>query len=144
MKKIALFFYYLIQFTWGLPQNIVGLILTLAHSKNVKEFFHGALVTYHNEDWGGISLGMFILMNGNRDETWSSGTRVHEFGHTIQSLILGPLYLFVIGLPSIIWCNGKKFIKMRKEDGVSYFSFYPEKWANHLGSKITHLPAPTK
>jgi hypothetical protein len=85
---------------------------------------------------------MFIIMNGKRDEKWTSTTKVHEYGHTIQSLILGPLYLFVIGIPSIIWCNSKKCVKLRKEKGVSYFDFYPEKWANFLGEKITKLPAP--
>ena len=26
----------------------------------------------------------------------------HEYGHTVQSLILGPIWPFVIGLPSLI------------------------------------------
>mgnify|MGYP007099320789 FL=1 len=29
----------------------------------------------------------------------------HEYGHTVQSLILEPIWLFVIGLPSLIWCG---------------------------------------
>jgi hypothetical protein len=141
MKKIL---YYLIQFTWGLPQNIVGFFLTLKYRKNKKENFFNSLITYHYDNWGGISLGMFILINGNRDKEWIDTTKVHEFGHSIQSLILGPLFLFVIGIPSIVWCNSKKYTKLRKESNVSYFDFYPEKWANYLGSKVTHLAAPNK
>lgn len=52
----------------------------------------------------------------------------HEWGHTRQSLYLGPLYLLIIGLPSIIWAmihtpNSKK----------SYYFFYTERWADKLG-----------
>ena len=55
------FFYYLIQFTWGLPQNIMGFLLSLKYRKNKKEKFFNSLITYHHEKWGGISLGMFII-----------------------------------------------------------------------------------
>ena len=55
---------------------------------------------------------------------------VHEYGHTYQSLILGPLFIPVVGIPSVIW-------GMVKKPGQSYFSFYAENWANHLGEKFT-------
>lgn len=141
MKK---FLYYLIQFTWGLPQNLIGFFLTRKYRKNRSESFFNSRIYYHNENWGGISLGMFIAINGKRDEEWTNGTKVHEFGHTIQSLILGPFYIFVIGIPSIIWCNSKKYNNLRANKGVSYFDFYPEKWANYLGQKVTKLPAPKR
>lgn len=144
MKFIKLFFYYLIQFTWGILQNILGFVFFLKQSKCRHKFYYGSVLTYHEGDWGGVSLGIFIFVNGKRDEEWIRGTEVHEYGHTIQSLILGPLYLFVIGIPSSVWCNNKKYIALRKDKGVSYFDFYPEKWANRLGSKVTHLPAPKR
>lgn len=53
----------------------------------------------------------------------------HEIGHTKQSLYLGPLYLIVIGLPSIVWA----FIQSRWMKDCDYYSFYTEKWANRLG-----------
>ncbi|MFA6866380.1 MAG: hypothetical protein WCR54_02565 [Clostridia bacterium] len=143
MKFIKAFFYYLIQFTWALPQNLLGAILTFTKYKNShREKFFNSLISYHQEDWGGVSLGMFIITNSTRGEAWTNDTKVHEFGHSIQSLILGPFYLLVIGLPSTIWCNTKKWQDYRKNKEVSYFEFYPEKWANYLGSKITGLPYP--
>lgn len=138
------FLHFLIQFTWALPQNLFGFILTRKYRNGKKENFFTSKIYYHNEKWGGISLGMFIVINGKKDEDWINTTKVHEYGHTIQSLILGPLYLFVIGIPSMIWCNAKKYNAMRKEKGVSYFDFYPEKWANYLGEKITKQPAPKR
>ena len=53
----------------------------------------------------------------------------HESGHVKQSLYLGPLYLFVIGIPSILWAWLHKSIAPRK----SYYWFYTEAWANKLG-----------
>jgi hypothetical protein len=136
--------YVIWQCTWGIIQNTFGFFLFLKYRREEHLNFFGSVATIHKDKWGGVSLGMFIFINGTRGEEWKNDTLVHEFGHTIQSLILGPLYMFVIGIPSIIWCNSKKYIKLRKEKGVSYFDFYPEKWANHLGSKITKLPAPKR
>lgn len=34
----------------------------------------------------------------------SEKTIKHEYGHQLQSYILGPLYLLIIGLPSGLWC----------------------------------------
>ncbi len=133
------FLYYFLQFTWALPQNIIGFFITRKYKNDCENFFNSKIY-YHSEDWGGISMGMFIIINKTRGEDWLASVKVHEFGHSIQSIILGPLYLFVIGLPSLIWCNAKRFVKLRKEKGVSYYSFYTEKWANYLGSKITKLP----
>ena len=57
---------------------------------------------------------------------------VHEYGHTVQSLILGPLYLPVVGLPSLLWAQLPPCRRIWRED-VSYFSFFTEKTANSLG-----------
>lgn len=57
----------------------------------------------------------------------------HEYGHTLQSLLLGPLYLLVIGLPSFLWCQLPFFQERRKRRHISYYSFFPERWADALG-----------
>jgi hypothetical protein len=141
MKYIGYFFYYLIQFTWGLVNNLIGALFLLANGKLKREFFHGACLSYHNGGWGGVSMGIFIFVNGNRGEEWVRGCRVHEYGHTLQSLLLGPLYMFVIGIPSFVWCNSKRCIKFRSEKGITYGAFYPEKWANAWGAAATGEPA---
>lgn len=139
MKK---FLFYFINFTWGILQNIIGLCLFIKYRKCKKEWFHGSLIVYHNDTWGGVSLGMFIFMNAKREDKWIRETKVHEYGHCIQTLILGPLYIFAIGIPSFIWCNAKKYKDLRKQKRISYFDFYPEKWANSLGEKVTKLSSP--
>ena len=70
MKK---FLFYLIQFTWGLPQNLVGLIgYLILYKKNRHERYQNAFFTLVDTDksFGGISLGVFIFINGKKDENW--------------------------------------------------------------------------
>ena len=70
------------------------------------------------------------------DEELSQRLLVHEYGHTIQSLIFGPLYLIVMGIPSTLW-GFLPSCQKKRENGVSYFSFFTESFANYLGEKIT-------
>ena len=67
---------------------------------------------------------------------------VHEYGHTIQSLIWGPLYLLMVGAPSMIWEKIPFFARRRLNENKSYFDIYFEKQANRLGEKVTGLNSP--
>lgn len=137
--------YILLQWTWGILQNAVGLVIFLLFAKNKHFLWRGAVVTLW--DFGaGLGMGMFIFIRKPREgesaviftgETDFDRILVHEYGHTVQSVILGALYLPVIALPSLIWCGLPFFARYRKEKSVSYYSFYPEKWADYLGEKIT-------
>jgi hypothetical protein len=55
----------------------------------------------------------------------------HEYGHQVQSKIFGPIYLLVIGLPSIIWAGMYGVIIKPTHNG--YYKFFTEKWADRLG-----------
>ena len=135
MRIIRLFIYYSLQMTWGILQNVLGLFVwlyvLLTGPKEKRHFFYGALVTRWNSK-ASMSLGMFLFL-GTDDER----VIVHEYVHSIQSLILGPFYLPVIGIPSFIWANSPHYIRNRKRGRYKYTSFYPEKWANHLGRLFT-------
>lgn len=120
---------------WQLPQNLIGLIAVGLFSKGYLfcnevpgEVFH-----LWNIKTGSISLGEYRLVcsaHKTSDETYK-----HEYGHTIQSRILGPLWLIVIGLPSIIWAA--VWSKLYNKYRVKYSWFYTESWANKLtGAKI--------
>ena len=69
----------------------------------------------------------------DRDEGWTKNTQIHEYGHTIQCLLLGPLYWFVVAIPSAFWCNCLK--NYRIKNNVSYYKLYCESWANKWGQK---------
>lgn len=141
------YLYVLLQCTWGAPQSLVGAVLYLFHRRSHHLNFHGAAATLW-EHRSSVSLGAFVFaakesyfdesVNGehSRNER-TERLLVHEYGHTIQSLILGPLYLIVIGLPSLLWAGLPIFEKKRRDKGISYHWLYTEKWANILGEAVT-------
>ena len=135
-NSFTYFIFYLLQMTWGIIQNILGFLIWLflmIKDRNRKVFrYKGAIVTMWRSRTSS-SLGIFIFLS-----TEDERVLVHEYGHCIQSCILGPLYLPVIGIPSFLWCNLPLFRKLRRKGTYRYSSLYAEKWANHLGEKITH------
>ena len=128
MKK---YIFILLQCTWGILQTIIGGILVMILLDKVTAFkkYRGSLVctVLNSHMKGAVSLGYFIICFSPPDEK----TCRHEYGHCIQSLILGVFYIFVIGIPSLIWAGC--FEKYRKKHNIEYYSFYTEKWANKLG-----------
>lgn len=139
--------YVLCQCTWGILQTLLGLIVFLCHLRDRHYFYHGAVIT----EWksrSSVSLGLFVFVTAEpvfynklkRAHTMQelfARLRVHEYGHTIQSLILGPAYLIVIGIPSSLWGFLPHLQRKRKAQQLSYFSFFTEKWANRLGEWVT-------
>ena len=146
MKKVplTLVIYTILQWTWGILQNILGgllfLFLLIKNPKAKHDYYHGAVVTPWKQGKGSMGLGMFIFF-GHQGAPDAKEVIVHEWGHTVQSVILGPLFLFVIGLPSLIWAYTPKFEKMRKEKNIPYTAAYCEKWASGMGERLTGEPA---
>ena len=132
--------YIILQWTWGIIQTLAGLVMFLISMREKHVFYKGAIATFWKRPYG-VSLGMFVFIppkarfyNADKYHFSEDEIRgrllVHEYGHTYQSLLSGPLYFVIVGIPSVIW-------GMVKKPGQSYFSFYAEKWANHLGEKFT-------
>lgn len=139
--SLKVFLFYLVQWTWGLPVNLVGGIAFLINTKIKKrrwQRFGYAYIVYIPWNAGGLSLGLFIFAKENHPKkNWTYNTRIHEYGHTWQCLLLGPLYYIVIALPSVIWCNF--FAGYRKKNNVSYYALYCESWANAFGQKFAKM-----
>ncbi len=126
------FLFRLWQWTWGFPQSLLGLILYLCNFDRPHDEFHNCIVT-HWKIRGSLGVGMFLFIGEGSDRQ----VTVHEFGHSVQSLILGPLFLPIMGIPSFLWCNLPPCRKLRREKGVSYYRFYTESTANRLGALVT-------
>ena len=123
------------QWTWGLPQTVAGALLYLRHRGDEHFDYRGARATVWDGD-AGVSLGKFIFVPRNsKTGEVSEFLLGHEFGHTIQSLILGPFYLPLVGLPSMLWNRLPYFDRKRKKHGRSYYSAVFERTANQLNEK---------
>lgn len=122
--------FYIVQFTWGLPVNLAGLLLFLCCKRARHEKFCNSVVSYLPGNRGGLSLGIFIFLS-----TQAPPRRLfaHEYGHTIQYLFLGPLYWPVVALPSAVWYLLLSGLRRRRQ--LPYDTLYCERWATAWGKK---------
>lgn len=124
----------IIKTIWELPQTALGYIILKVTKADTFRINWCGCDVYSWKINGGLSLGKYIFIPFKPGTTINYGVMQyikHEHGHSIQSQYLGWLYLLVIGLPSLVWCNC--FGKYRAKHGISYYSFYTEKWADKLG-----------
>ena len=148
MRENVIFYVFtiIIQCSWGCIQTIIGAVVFLLNFRNNKHFFYKGVVVTMWDKKAGCSLGLFIFVppeprfyNSKKYnysiEELQERLMIHEFGHSIQSLILGPLYFVVIGVVSALWSIILKNKKKHKD--VSYFDCYTEKWANQLGELVS-------
>lgn len=123
---------------WELPQNIIGIIIWLGirHKITRVEIIHKRL--FFNTHNFGISLGSFVFWSNSNNAIVpiAHDNKVHEYGHTIQSLIFGPLYLILVGVPSISRIvYSFIYYGLNKTKWANYYKGYPENWADKLGIK---------
>jgi len=163
VKNILYKLVFILSIMWQAPQTIIGflffilcIILRKDINKNPVKYYDPrvakydfpmksyykwhkhTIITYTPLVSSGISLGCFIFINPFslyvNTVYYGVNTESHEFGHSIQELILGWLYLLVIGIPSyirsLIWYYD---ITKKPED---YNKGYPENWAERLGKKF--------
>lgn len=100
--------YYLMACTWGIIITILGLIITLIlgivkifiPKKVIFERYYWIYsITVGPEWWGGCEMGLMFLRDHNSSVNYINP---HEFGHTFQNCLLGPLFPFVVAIPSAI------------------------------------------
>lgn len=107
---------------WMGIQNIFGCFAWLWIKIWFGAKFNGVYFAVPKKSWG-ISLGWFIFIGDKmRDKHISF---LHERGHLVQSKILGPLYMFTVGIGS--WYNYAT-CKSR----FDYHKFWCEKWADNI------------
>lgn len=115
----------ILLYLWQLPQLLVALCMYpfLGKKRIVGRDRFGRVCYEAKRMVGGISLGPISYVSPwSREETIAHELR----GHTRDSLYLGPLYLLVIGLPSIIWAM------TYNREKHCYYDFYTERRANRF------------
>lgn len=121
MKKVLNIITFILLFIWQLPQNIIALLMMPFLGKLTLVKYDKYCFAFEGEKMlGAISLGSFIFLSPYNAKQKTS--IAHEYGHTTDSHKFGPLYLFIVGIPSILnaWFNFTE----------CYYSWFPEKWAN--------------
>ncbi|MBI4649586.1 MAG: RHS repeat-associated core domain-containing protein [Bacteroidia bacterium] len=98
------------RFTWEVPQMHFGLIAS--HARNITgnvtnvDYYGGATLVNRDDPanpWAwGFTLGPYINTLNAEADPYSDELFRHEYGHTLQSRLVGPFYLTHVGLPSLI------------------------------------------
>ena len=120
----------ILKFIWQLPQILLGLLWRICQEYYVvceitnSDINKVGATAYLVKSRGAVTLGKYIFISQNYKD--QEETIKHECGHVKQSLILGPLYLIVIGIPSILhaWLNG--YIGCCAKSPKGYYHFYTE------------------
>jgi hypothetical protein len=129
MKKVL----HWITFIWQLPQHLVALIIVFLYKGRISSITPiktSNLYQLKGIRWG-VSFGQYIFLPVNPNDN----SLLHEYGHSIQSKIFGPLYLLIIGLPSITMniLSTVLYFMGNKQFYSNYYNRWPESWADHLG-----------
>ena len=91
--------FYVIQWTWGLLENIIGLAVYLFFHKQTHFKVDKAIATLLPiKGKGNFSLGMFIFIEENQRDI----TIAHEVGHCYQNCYYGIFKPFIVSIPSVI------------------------------------------
>jgi hypothetical protein len=129
----------IILFLWELPQNLLGIayLLTKTVLGSVMSRMFERNRLFVKVQHGAVSLGLFVFWSDTGDSvfTLDERNRLHEYGHSIQSRILGPLYLPVVGIPSVsrvIYAH--RYYRKHGREWTGYYRGFPENWADRLGN----------
>jgi hypothetical protein len=91
--------YYVLQFTWGLPFNLLGVCLAaFLYCCGKKPYKYGWNYCFECNVNFGLDLGIFFIAPCNG----STHTKNHEHGHAIQNIYFGPLCIGMVAIPSMI------------------------------------------
>ena len=130
--------YYLIQFTWGIEANLLGLVAFLfckfVLNWEVTKYYKNIIVSPRNKEMNsGLSLGIFLFVDKNA----SDSIKQHEYGHSIQNLIFGVLWIELIAIWSFIrfWYYELMVNKLKLNINYNYYSIWFERDASALGKR---------
>lgn len=129
MKKISNYIKDSIKWLWQFPQNMLALCIegVLCEAAYREGKVGGNTIIVNITLPSAMSLGDYLFVN-----PMSLPKSIqHECGHSKQSDILGPLYLIVIEIPSLLH-NIVHYLCSKIGIKWNYYSFYTEYWANKL------------
>lgn len=101
-----LWLYYILALTWGVVMTALGWIITIilfiaklfAWKKITFDWYHLVYsISVGPKYWGGCEMGLMFLKDHSKPSIYLDG---HELGHTFQNCLLGPLFPFIVAIPS--------------------------------------------
>lgn len=145
--------FWIVSCTWGIIMTTIGAITTvslnlikvvgiwLGKDFEIKTHRNGcSFITEIGNNWGGLELGAFALCSNYSitNPQWFDHTRKHEFGHAIQHLYMGPLFVAIVAIPSASRYWYQRIMQRRGEKFSAdwYDSIWFEGGATKTGEKF--------
>lgn len=134
---------------WEAPQNALGAATLAGHAlrgsaRAVRLERERVMVELAGD--GAVSLGLFVFHSRSDSPYVPVGAENvdHEWGHSVQSRRWGPLYLPVVGVPSVLRVGyAIAYRRVRGRRWPRYYDGWPERQADRLGGVDRALrPAP--
>lgn len=134
---------------WEAPQNTLGaanLALWALRRRVRRVRWERDRVLVEIDGVGSVSLGLFVFHCSADTPYVPVGPENvdHEYGHSIQSRRFGPLYLPLVGVPSVMRVGyAVAYRTVRGRRWAHYYDGWPERQADELGGVDRALrPAP--
>ena len=113
--------------------TLIGIIVAipLLILGKYKGKFCGQFVFAIGKEWGGFSIGLTMVVSN--DCFGDEKIMQHEFGHSIQACIMGPLFIFLVAIPSTFryWYRVLHLTKLHS----AYDDIWFEHEATYLGTQ---------
>ena len=127
--------FYVLSFTWGIIMTIIGMFAAAGlRIIGKKPTMHGPCLCYvTGTGWGGVSLGPVMIMS--EENARGTHTKNHEFGHALQNCLWGPLFPFVIAIPS---ATRLKYREAQEKKGIKLETEYDDIWFEGQATEWGH------
>lgn len=124
-----------LSLTWGIIMTAIGFIATkvlnIMGYKTEPNLY--GYRTKFGKGWGGIDLGPYCIVSEDAGQhTWN-----HEFGHAIQNCYFGPLFPFIVAIPSA--CRYWHFMEERKKGRGDQLPAYDDAWFEGQATKLGYM-----
>ena len=125
--------YNTLNHTWGIIMTLIGYVVyAVLRCVGFKPEKVGPCSHFKiGKNWGGISLGLTIIT----DDEPNKHILDHEFGHSIQNAFFGPLFPFIVAMPSVIRYWKREIDYKKGKELPDYDSIWFEGQATELGKK---------
>ena len=133
--------YYILTYTWGILTSLFGLLLSLIlliAGKHPEGYYWIYFFRVGGDYWGGFSAGSTFLRDKKSDD---AAMNQHEFGHTFQNTLLGPLAIFMCYIPSIIRYWTRTYAMKKNKPLKDYDAIWFEASATDAGAEATKIIA---
>lgn len=139
-KRFLRVLWTLSMLTWSLISNVINTIILIVflmiYGREIKEtyWYKGRLIILvdtKDSYFGGLECGWCILLG-------EKSSLKHELGHTIQCALWGPLYWFVIGLPSTIRYQYYNYLYKHKIEEYYKLKPYSSIWFENQATEWGH------